>query len=73
MSKDYELSTLGVRAGQVRSQFQEHAEALRMRISIWLKMEDWARALKLSSRMCDLYPGESFGFVCIVAPGGFCA
>src|SRR2546421_7096384 len=28
MSKDYELSTLGVRAGQVRSQFQEHAEAL---------------------------------------------
>ncbi len=28
MSKDYELSTLGVRAGQVRSHFQEHAEAL---------------------------------------------
>src|SRR5436853_1009246 len=28
MSKDYELSTLGVRAGQVRSQFQEHSEAL---------------------------------------------
>src|SRR5258708_25033409 len=28
MSKDYELSTLGVRAGQVRSQFQEHVEAL---------------------------------------------
>ena len=28
MSNDYELSTLGVRAGQVRSQFQEHAEAL---------------------------------------------
>jgi O-succinylhomoserine sulfhydrylase len=28
MSKDYELQTLGVRAGQVRSQFQEHAEAL---------------------------------------------
>ena len=28
MSKDYSLSTLGVRAGQVRSQFQEHAEAL---------------------------------------------
>ena len=28
MSKDYELSTLGVRAGQVRSQFREHAEAL---------------------------------------------
>ena len=42
---------------------QERAEAFRMRISIWLKMEDWARALKLSSRMCDLYPGESFGFI----------
>src|SRR5881394_2228790 len=28
MSKDYELSTLGVRAGQVRSEFQEHSEAL---------------------------------------------
>src|SRR2546423_7044413 len=28
MSRDYELSTLGVRAGTARSQFQEHAEAL---------------------------------------------
>ena len=28
MSKDYELSTLGVRAGTARSQFQEHSEAL---------------------------------------------
>jgi O-succinylhomoserine sulfhydrylase len=28
MAKDYELSTKGVRAGQVRSQFQEHSEAL---------------------------------------------
>src|SRR3954471_11359084 len=28
MSRDYELSTLGVRAGTARSQFQEHSEAL---------------------------------------------
>jgi O-succinylhomoserine sulfhydrylase len=28
MDKDLELSTLGVRAGQARSQFQEHSEAL---------------------------------------------
>jgi len=28
MDKDYELATLGVRAGQVRSQFNEHSEAL---------------------------------------------
>src|SRR5574341_1005165 len=28
MAKQFELSTLGVRAGQVRSQFNEHAEAL---------------------------------------------
>ena len=28
MDKDYELATLGVRAGQVRSEFQEHSEAL---------------------------------------------
>ena len=28
MAKKFDLSTLGVRAGQVRSQFQEHAEAL---------------------------------------------
>jgi O-succinylhomoserine sulfhydrylase len=28
MSKDYELSTKGVRAGQVRTEFNEHAEAL---------------------------------------------
>lgn len=28
MDKDYELATLGVRAGQVRSQFHEHSEAL---------------------------------------------
>src|SRR5947208_7773065 len=28
MDKELEISTLGVRAGQVRSQFQEHAEAL---------------------------------------------
>jgi predicted Zn-dependent protease len=42
---------------------QERAETLRMRISIWLTMEDWAPALKLSTRMCDLYPSESFGFI----------
>src|SRR2546430_17240206 len=28
MDKELEIATLGVRAGQVRSQFQEHAEAL---------------------------------------------
>jgi O-succinylhomoserine sulfhydrylase len=28
MSKDYELQTLGVRAGQARTEFQEHSEAL---------------------------------------------
>ena len=28
MDKSYELATLGVRAGQVRSQFNEHSEAL---------------------------------------------
>jgi len=28
MSKDYEIQTLGVRAGQARTEFQEHSEAL---------------------------------------------
>ena len=28
MDKSYELATLGVRAGQVRSEFNEHSEAL---------------------------------------------
>ena len=28
MSKDYEISTKGVRAGTARSEFQEHSEAL---------------------------------------------
>ena len=28
MSENYELATLGVRAGQLRSEFHEHAESL---------------------------------------------
>lgn len=42
---------------------QERVEALRMRISILLKSQEWARTLRLSARMCELYPGESFGFI----------
>ncbi|MBV9998405.1 MAG: hypothetical protein JO015_04740 [Verrucomicrobia bacterium] len=42
---------------------QDRAETLRMRVSIWLQMENWARALELSSRICELFPSESFGFI----------
>ncbi|HEY0793801.1 MAG TPA: hypothetical protein VGD78_22250 [Chthoniobacterales bacterium] len=42
---------------------QERAEALRMRINIVLKQHQWARGLRLSARMCELYPAESFCFI----------
>ncbi len=42
---------------------QERAETLRTRITIVLKLRAWADASRLSERMCELYPNESFGFI----------
>ena len=45
------------------SENQERSETLRMRITIVLKGRAWSEALRLSERMCELYPNESFGFI----------
>ncbi|HSA89035.1 MAG TPA: O-succinylhomoserine sulfhydrylase [Burkholderiales bacterium] len=44
MSKDYELQTLGVRAGQARTEFQEHSEALFLTSSFVFKNAKQAAA-----------------------------
>ena len=44
MAKDYELQTLGVRAGQARTEFQEHSEALFLTSSFVFKSAKQAAA-----------------------------
>ncbi|HEY7237576.1 MAG TPA: PLP-dependent transferase, partial [Burkholderiales bacterium] len=44
MSNDYEIATKGVRAGQARTEFQEHSEALFLTSSFVFKSAQQAAA-----------------------------
>ena len=54
MSKDYEIQTLGVRAGQARTEFQEHSEALFLTSSF---------VFKSASQAAARFAGEDAGMV----------
>lgn len=34
-----------------------------MRVAIFLQLREWATALRLSRRLCELLPNESYGFI----------
>ena len=42
---------------------QERLETVRMRVEIALCKRDWRSGLRLSLRICQLYPNESSGFI----------
>jgi predicted Zn-dependent protease len=48
---------------EIPTKDQDRPEALRMRIQVVLQIRDWKTALELSLRMCELFPGESYGFI----------
>jgi predicted Zn-dependent protease len=49
--------------GELAKEEQERLEALRMRIDILLRQQQWQPALELSLRMCGLYKKENYGFI----------
>jgi len=48
---------------QLPPEDQERLESLRMRVQIVLQTRDWNSALKLSRRIAEIFPNESYGFI----------
>jgi predicted Zn-dependent protease len=49
--------------GELTPDQQERLEAIRLRIDILLRKQEWQPALELSLRMCVLYKKENYGFI----------
>jgi len=48
---------------QLPPEDQERLESLRMRVQIVLQTRDWNSGLKLSRRIAEVFPNESYGFI----------
>ena len=48
---------------QLSADDQGRLESLRMRVQIVLQTRDWNTGLKLSQRIAELFPKESYGFI----------
>jgi len=48
---------------QVDAEQQDSLAVLRMRAEIILRKREWKSALRVSLRVCQLYPNESLGFI----------
>jgi predicted Zn-dependent protease len=42
---------------------QDRVEAIRMRIDILLRKQEWQSALRLSLRMCEIHSKENYGYI----------
>jgi predicted Zn-dependent protease len=52
-----------IQLDQIDTEHQDRLEILRLRVDILLRKQDWADALGLSLRLCDMNPNQPFGFV----------
>jgi predicted Zn-dependent protease len=48
---------------KLSSRVEDYPAILRMRVAIVLQLREWATALRLSRRLCELLPNESYGFI----------
>ena len=48
---------------QIPPEEQERLVSLRMRVQIVLQIRDWNAGLKLSRRIAEIFPNESYGFI----------
>jgi tetratricopeptide (TPR) repeat protein len=48
---------------QLPPEDQERLESLRMRVQVVLQTRDWNSGLKLSRRIAEIFPNESYGFI----------
>ena len=48
---------------RLSGEVEDFPAILRMRVAIVLQSRDWATALSLSRRLCELLPNESYGFI----------
>ena len=48
---------------RLTGEVEDFPAILQMRVAIVLQLRDWAAALRLSHRLCELLPNESYGFI----------